>query len=67
MTDKCLEGMRIWNSRQGLPSGRKRAARLELWQEHLSKCEQCQRWTAEQWQKAASAPLLDWDLQEAGK
>ena len=65
MTDKCLEGQRIWNSRQGLPSGRKRAARLEAWQEHVAKCAQCQRWSAEQWRKAEAAPVYDFDLQEA--
>ena len=65
MTDKCLEGQRIWNSRQGLPSGRKRAARLEAWQEHVAKCAQCQLLNAEQWLKAEDAVVYDFDLQEA--
>lgn len=69
MTTKCVEGQRIWNSRQGLPSGRKRAARLEAWQEHLRKCNQCQTAMAEEssiaFERVMARPLLDWDLQEA--
>ena len=65
MTDKCVKGQQIWNSRQGLPSGRKRAARLEAWQEHLSKYAECQRWNAEQWQRAATAPIIPFDLEGA--
>jgi hypothetical protein len=65
MTNKCIEGQKIWDSRQDLPSGRKRAARLAMWQEHLSKCAQCQRWNAEQWQLTAAAPIIPFDLEEA--
>jgi len=69
MTSKCVEGQRIWNSRQGLPSGRKRAARLEAWQEHLSKCNQCQTALAEEsriaFARAIAQPILDWDREGA--
>ena len=65
MTDRCSNGKYLYFEYTRLPSGRKRAANLILWQQHKAACEQCQRYEAEQYQRAANAPVYDWDLEDA--
>jgi hypothetical protein len=64
MTDKCVKGQQLWaDAHRG---GMTNDARIVAWiayQDHWLNCQQCNRHRAEQWQKAANAPVYDFDLE----
>lgn len=64
-TNRCEIGLRLWSDYVVLPMGARRDMAVALYRDHVAGCRQCQAWKAEQYNKASSAPVYDWDLQEA--
>jgi hypothetical protein len=65
---RCPQGQQLWAAYAKLDSkniftARKRAAALIVYQEHLDACQECAMGKAAEYQKAANAPLIPWDLE----
>jgi len=58
---RCEEGMRLWSDYVVLPISKRRDKAVFLYRNHLDGCKQCQAWKAQQYEKAARAPIYDWD------